>query len=149
MTSKGIRRLQAFSSAIRWTFVPHFTRFKWQRARAVPQRQLGFLSCFRPWSWLRHIIFWRWFGLLSKFFDLLGICESRQQRLSHANSLQLAWRQRCSLHQTTLTSCWVLEAPLLFCLLDSRPHREVAFRDVARNLIWVGGLILTSARSEC
>ena len=46
MTSKGIRRLQAFSSAIRRTFVQLFTRFNWQHACAVPPRQLGFLLFF-------------------------------------------------------------------------------------------------------
>ena len=71
MTSKGIHPLQAFSSAIGQTFVQHFTRFNWQHAHAVPQQQLGFLSHFRPWTWLQHVIFWQRFGLLSKFFDLL------------------------------------------------------------------------------
>ena len=44
MTLKVIRRLQDFSSAIRRTFVHYFTKFQLTVcARAVPQRQLGFL----------------------------------------------------------------------------------------------------------
>jgi len=43
MTLKVIPRLQAFSSAIRRTFVQNLPDVKWQRARAVPRRQLGFL----------------------------------------------------------------------------------------------------------
>ena len=38
-----IPRLQVFSSAIRRTFCSILPDFNWQRARAVPQRQLGFL----------------------------------------------------------------------------------------------------------
>ena len=38
-----IPRLQAFSSAIRQTFVQYFTRFQMTARRTVPQRQLGFL----------------------------------------------------------------------------------------------------------
>jgi len=40
---KVIAPLQAFSSAIRRTFVQYFTRFQLTARRAVPQRQLGFL----------------------------------------------------------------------------------------------------------
>ena len=43
MTLKVISLLQAFSSAIRRTFVQYFTRFQLTARRAVPQRQLGFL----------------------------------------------------------------------------------------------------------
>ena len=43
MTLKVIPLLQAFSSAIRRTFVQYFTRFQLTARRAVPQRQLGFL----------------------------------------------------------------------------------------------------------
>ena len=43
MTLKVIPRLQAFSSAIRRTFCSILPDFNRQRARAVPQRQLGFL----------------------------------------------------------------------------------------------------------
>ena len=43
MTLKVITRLQAFSSAIRQTFVQYFTTFQLTARRAVPQRQLGFL----------------------------------------------------------------------------------------------------------
>ena len=42
MTLKVIPLLQAFSSAIRRTFVQYFTRFQLTARRAVPQRQLGF-----------------------------------------------------------------------------------------------------------
>ena len=45
MTFKVIPLLQAFSSAIRRTFVQYFTRFQLTARRAVPQRQLGFLYC--------------------------------------------------------------------------------------------------------
>jgi len=40
---KVIPLLQAFSSAIRRTFVQYCTRFQLTARRAVPQRQLGFL----------------------------------------------------------------------------------------------------------
>ena len=43
MTLKVIPLLQAFSSAIRRTFVQYFTRFQLTARRSVPQRQLGFL----------------------------------------------------------------------------------------------------------
>ena len=43
MTLKVIPLLQAFSSAIRRTFVQYFTRFQLTARCAVPQRQLGFL----------------------------------------------------------------------------------------------------------
>ena len=43
---KVIRRLQAFSSAIRRTFAQHFNRFQLTARRAVPRRQLGFLFYF-------------------------------------------------------------------------------------------------------
>ena len=43
MTLKVIPLLQAFSSAIRRTFVQYFTRFQLTARRAVPQRQLDFL----------------------------------------------------------------------------------------------------------
>jgi len=43
MTLKVIPLLQAFSSAIRRTFVQYFTGFQLSARRAVPQRQLGFL----------------------------------------------------------------------------------------------------------
>ena len=43
MTLKVIPLLQAFSNAIRRTFVQYFTRFQLTARRAVPQRQLGFL----------------------------------------------------------------------------------------------------------
>jgi len=72
MTLKVIHRLQAFSSAIRRTFVQvkviaqgqghsiHLCSilpdFNWQRTRAVPQRQLGFLSNFYRASCAQHDI---------------------------------------------------------------------------------------------
>jgi len=61
MTLKVILLLQAFSSAIRRTFVQYFTRFELTARRAVPQRQLGFLSdqmrrCLRHPTFSRLII---------------------------------------------------------------------------------------------
>ena len=44
MTLKVIPLLQAFSSAIRRTFVQYFARFQLTARRAVSQQQLGFLS---------------------------------------------------------------------------------------------------------
>jgi len=46
MTLKVIPLLQAFSSAIRRTFVQYLTRFQLTARRAVPQRQLGFLCIY-------------------------------------------------------------------------------------------------------
>ena len=45
MSLKVIHQFQSFSNACRLHFVQHFTRFQLARPRrAVPQRQLGFLS---------------------------------------------------------------------------------------------------------
>ena len=52
MTLKVIPLLQAFSSAIRRTFVQYFTRFQLTAHRAVLQRQLGFLYMLVCFSFL-------------------------------------------------------------------------------------------------
>ena len=72
MTLKVKARLQAFSSAIRRTFVQHFTRFQLTARSRGPSATAGLLVLYHN----KIILAWLWFfhGL---FYAVTGICRKR------------------------------------------------------------------------